>query len=62
MGVRANILKSNPIIYLVFEKNDLYIYLIEQNVYIFLYYCLILLPYLLSVSKVFTNNITILVS
>ena len=30
-------LKPTPIIYLVFEKNDLFIYLIEQNVYIFIY-------------------------
>ena len=29
--------KPTPIIYLVFEKNDLFINLIEQNVYIFIY-------------------------
>ena len=29
-------LKPTPIKYLVFEKNDLFIYLIEQNVYIFI--------------------------
>ena len=40
MGKRANFLKPTPIIYLVFEKNDLFIYLIEQNVYIFKYCCL----------------------
>ena len=33
-GVRASFLKPTPIIYLVFEKNDLFIYLIDQNVYV----------------------------
>ena len=28
--------KPTRVIYLVFEKNDLFIYLIEQNVYIFI--------------------------
>ena len=36
-GMRASFLKPTPIIYLVFGKNDLFIYLIEQNVYIFIY-------------------------
>ena len=36
-GMRASFLKPTPIIYLVFEKNDLFIYLIEQNVNIFIY-------------------------
>ena len=43
------ILKPTPIIYLVYEKNDLFIYLIDQNVYIFDFY----IPSLLSVSKVY---------
>ena len=34
-------LKPTPIIYMVFEKNDLFIYLIEQNVHIFIYCSLI---------------------
>ena len=36
-SVRASFLKPIPIIYLVFQKYDLFIYLIEQNVYIFIY-------------------------
>ena len=36
MGVRASSFKPTRVIYLVFEKNDLFIYLIEQNVYIFI--------------------------
>ena len=40
-GVRTSFLKPTPIIYLIFEKNDLFIYLIEQNVYIFIYCVLI---------------------
>ena len=35
-GVRASFLKHIPIIYLVFEINDPFIYLIEQNVYKFI--------------------------
>ena len=31
-GVRASFFKPTPIIYLVFEKNDLFLNLIEQNV------------------------------
>ena len=31
-AVRTSFLKPTSIIYLVFEKNDLFIYLIEQNV------------------------------
>ena len=34
-------LKPTPILYLVFEKNDLFIYLIQQTVYIFIYSSLI---------------------
>ena len=37
----AVFMKPTPIIYLVFKKNDLFIYLIEQNVYIFTYCSLI---------------------
>ena len=40
-GVRACFLKPTPIIYLVFEKNGLFIYLIEQNVNILIYCSLI---------------------
>ena len=36
-GVRARFLKPTQMIYLVFEKNDLFIYLIEQSVYILIY-------------------------
>ena len=36
-GVRPSFLNPTPIIYLIFEKNDLFIYLIEQHVYIFIY-------------------------
>ena len=36
--VRASFFKPTPIIYLVFEKNDLFIYLIEQNIYFFMCY------------------------
>ena len=46
-GVGTSFLKRIPIIYLVFEKNDLFLYLIEQNVYIFIF-----IPSLLSVNKV----------
>ena len=35
-----------PIIYLVFEKNDLFIYFIEQNVYIFRYCSLIFMSFI----------------
>ena len=30
-GVQASFLKPTPIIYMVFEKNDIFIYLIELN-------------------------------
>ena len=40
-GVRPSFLKPTPIIYLVFEKNDLFIYLIEQIFYIFTYSSLV---------------------
>ena len=36
-GERAKILKPTPIIYVILERNDLFIYLIEQNVYLFIY-------------------------
>ena len=43
--------KPTPIIYLVFaKKEDLFIYLIEQNVYIFIY-CSFILYTLFAVSK-----------
>ena len=32
MGERARMLKPTPIMYLVLKRNDLFIYLIEQNV------------------------------
>ena len=55
-----------PIIYLVFEKNDLFIYLIEQNVYIhvFIYFSLIFIyPLsLICLKHSLQINITILVS
>ena len=35
------------------SKKDLFIYLIEQNVYIFIYCSLIFIPSLLSVNKVY---------
>ena len=41
MGVRASFFKPTPIIYFVFEIDDLFIYLIEQNIYIFIYCSLI---------------------
>ena len=47
-NLRASFFKPTPIIYLVFEKNDIFIFLIEQNVYIFIYCSLIFIPYLLS--------------
>ena len=37
MGLQARILKLTPIICLVLERNDLFIYLFEQNVYLFIY-------------------------
>ena len=40
-GMRPSFLKPTQIIYLVFEKNYLLIYLIEQDVYIFIYCSLI---------------------
>ena len=50
-------------IYLVFEKNDLFIYLIGQNIYIFILFFDFYIPSLLSVNKVYREiNITILVS
>ena len=52
-GVRPSFFKPTPIIYLVFEKNDLFIYLIEQNVNIIIYCSLIFIPSLLSVNKVY---------
>ena len=36
--------KPTPIIYLVFEQNDLFIYLIEQNVSMFIYCSIIIYP------------------
>ena len=45
--------KPIPILYLVFEKNDVFIYLIEQNVNIFIHCSLISIPYLLSVNTVY---------
>ena len=51
-GVRASFFKPTPIIYLVFEKYDIFIYLIEQNVYIFIY-CSLFITSLLSVNKVY---------
>ena len=51
-GVRTSFFKPIPIIYLVFEKNGLFIYLIEQNVYIFIYCSLSFIPSFLSVNKV----------
>ena len=40
-GVRAIFFKHTPIIFMVFKKNDLFIYLIEQNVYLFIFCSLI---------------------
>ena len=34
-------LKPTPIMYLVCEKNDLFIYLIHQNVHLFIYCCVL---------------------
>ena len=55
MGVRTSFFKPTPIIYLVFEKNDLFIYLIKQNVYIFIY-CSLIFYTLFAVCKQFTNK------
>ena len=52
MDVRTSFLKPTQIIYLVFENNDLFIYLIEQKVFIFIYCFLIFIPFLLSVNNV----------
>ena len=62
MGVQVSILKPTPIIYLVFEKNDLYIYLMEQNVYIFIYCSLILYTLFAVCKRSLQMNITNLVS
>ena len=35
------------------KKNDLFIYLMEHNVYIFIYCSLIFIPYLLSVNTLY---------
>ena len=48
-GVRPGILKPTPIIYLAFEKYDLFVYFIVHNVDIFICYPLIL--YILSKKK-----------
>ena len=48
--------KPTPFIYVVFKKNDLFIYLIEQNVYRFIKIILFFdfyIPPLLSVNKVY---------
>ena len=54
--------KPTPIIYQVFEKNDLFVYLTEQNVYIFIYCSLILYTILAVCKQSLHINITILVS
>ena len=62
MGVPVSSLKPTPIIYLVFEKNGPLIYLIEQNVYIFIYFSLILNTLFAVCKQSLQINITILVS
>ena len=60
--VRASFLKPTTIIYIqgLRKKNDLFIYLIEQNVYIFIYmYCYTLFAVCKQSLQI---NITILVS
>ena len=47
------IFKPTQIIYFVFEKNDLIIYLILQNAFIFIYSSLIFILDLLSVNTVY---------
>ena len=49
-------MKPTPIIYLVFEKNDLFIYLIEQNVNIFIYCSFIFIYPLCCLQTKFTNK------
>ena len=44
-GVRPSILKPTPIIYLVFEKYDLFIYLIVHNVDVHVFICCPLILY-----------------
>ena len=61
-GVRAILLKPTPIIYLVFEKNDQFIYLIEQNVYLFIQCSMILYTHFALCKQSLQINITILVS
>ena len=52
-GVQVSILKPNPIIYLAFEKNRLFIYLISQKVDLFRCCSLNLSP---VTCKQFTND------
>ena len=58
----VRVLKPTPIMYLVFEINGLFIYLNEQNVYIFLYSSLIFYTLLAICKQSSQINITILVS
>ena len=50
-GVRANISKRTPFIYLAFEKTDPFIYLIIQNVNLFIYCPLIFCTHFLLVVR-----------
>ena len=59
-GVRAIFFKHTPIIYLVFEKNDLFINLIEQNVYIFIY-CSLIVVGVLEVRTLGGAGVSVLV-
>ena len=55
-------LKPTLIIYLGFEKNELFIYLMEQNVYIFIYCSLILYTFFAVCKQSLQIIITTLVS
>ena len=50
-SVRASFFKPTPIIYLVFEKNDL----IEQNVYTFIYCSLIFIYSVIKITILFSG-------
>ena len=56
-GVRSSILKPTPIIYMAFEKYDLFIYLIVQNVDVHVFICcpLILYRFYIAVRDLFAT-------
>ena len=54
-NLRVNLVRVCGLVFFIpgLRKNDLFIHLIEQNVYIFIYCSLILYTLLLSVNKVY---------